>query len=61
MIRQQKPYRTPALVELGSVQALTLGGGHGGHGGHSGGHITKSGIGHDGGGMKKTCITTGHH
>ena len=54
--QQHKPYRAPALVELGSVEALTLGGGH-----HSGGHVSKSGWGHDGGVQKKLCITSGHH
>jgi hypothetical protein len=58
MTPKQKPYRTPVLVELGTVHALTLGGG--GHH-HSGGHVTKSGIGSDGGGAKKWCYTPGHH
>jgi hypothetical protein len=40
-----KTYRTPQLVELGSVKDLTLGGSSGGHhgGGHHGGGSQKHG------------------
>lgn len=56
MTNTPRPYQTPSLTKLGSVDALTLGGGHG-----SGGTVTKSGWGHDGGGMKKWCYTPPHH